>query len=130
VHQPEYDFNDFIHDCGEGISKVFVTQGAMVTARTDFNLNTQASVLEFITNGGLEKLTFINKKAWENNPDKTIVIMVDAYAFFSGLIYGYIAFSYITKTKKWMIKSFKKQEAPDPRNLVFLGALNKLLDKD
>ena len=92
MHQPEYDLNDFIHNCGEGTSKVFVTQGAIVTARTDFNLNTQASVLEFIANGGLEKPTFINKKAWENNPDKSVVIMVDAYTFFSGLIYGYIAF--------------------------------------
>lgn len=60
--------------------------------------------------------------------NKTVIIMVDAYAFFSGLIYGYIAFVYVTKTKKWIIKSFKKHEDPDPRNLVFLGPLSKLLD--
>lgn len=127
MNQPEYNLDEFIHDCEEGTSKVFVAQGAMITARTDFNLNIQASILEFIANGGLEKPTFINKKTWENNTDKSIVIMVDAYAFFSGLIYGYIAFVYVTKTKKWIIKSFKKQEAPDPRNLVFLG-LSKLLE--
>jgi hypothetical protein len=56
--------------------------------------------------------------------------MVDAYAFFSGIIYGYIAFVYITKTEKWLIKSFKKHEDPDPRNLVFLTAFGNLLENN
>lgn len=127
--EPEYELDDFVRDCTKNPPTVFVTHGAMLTARSDFNLNTQANVLEFIANGGLEKPTYINKKEWENNPNKQVEIMVDAYAFFSGLIYGYIAFVYVAKTKKWIIKSFKKHEGPDPRNLVFLGPLSKLLDK-
>jgi len=128
--EPEYKFDDFVNDCAVGTSKIFVSRGAMETARSDFKLATQNQVLEFIANGGLEKPTFINKKEWENNNDDTVVIMVDAYAFFSGIIYGYIAFVYITKTKKWLIKSFKKHEDPDPRNLVFLTALGNLLENN
>lgn len=119
-----------MRDCADGTSKIVVTRGAMETAKTDFKLMTQSNVLEFIANGGLEKPSFINKKEWKNNPDKSVVIMVDAYAFFSGILYGYIAFIYITKTKKWLIKSFKKHRDPDPRNLIFLTELGNLLEND
>lgn len=95
--KPEYKFDDFVRDCADGISKIVVTRGAMETARTDFKLMTQDRVCEFIANGGLEKPVFINKKEWENNIDQSALIMVDAYAFFSGVIYGYIAFVCITK---------------------------------
>ncbi|MES2217174.1 MAG: hypothetical protein V4501_02050 [Pseudomonadota bacterium] len=128
-NEPEYELDDFVNDCAMGTSKVSVSHGAMSTARTDFNLGTQVNVLEFIANGGLEKPVFINKRVWDNNPDRNIVIMVDAYAFFSGLIYGYIAFVYVAKTERWLIKSFKKHQGPDSRNLAFLGPLKKLLDK-
>lgn len=128
--EPEYKFDDFVRDCTDGASKIVVSRGAMETARKDFKLMTQDRVWEFIANGGLEKPVFINKKEWENNTDKSVLIMVDAYAFFSGIIYGYIAFVYITKTKKWLIKSFKRHEDPDPRNLVFLTALGNLLEND
>ncbi len=128
--EPEYKFDDFVCDCAEGTAKIFVTHGAMETARSDFKLMTQNRVAEFIANGGLEKPIFINKKKWENNTDDSVVIMVDAYAFFSGIIYGYIAFVYVTKTKKWLIKSFKRHEDPDPRNLVFLTALGNFLENN
>lgn len=128
--EPEYDLDEFVRDCADGTSKIVVSRGAMETARSDFKLPTQNKVLEFIANGGLEKPTFINKKEWENNADDTVVIMVDAYAFFSGIMYGYIAFVYITKTKKWLIESFKRHEDPDPRNLVFLTALGNFLEND
>jgi hypothetical protein len=130
VKEPEYQLEDFVRDCAAGTSKIVIARGAMETARSDFKLATQDKVLEFIANGGLEKPTFINKKEWENNTDNSVVIMVDAYAFFSGILYGYIAFVYIKKTSRWLIKSFKKHEGPDPRNLVFLAALGNFLEND
>ena len=101
----------------------------MQTARSDFNLNTQRQVFEFIGNIGIEKPRFINSKPWENNNDNTVEIMVDAYAFYTGMIYGYIAFFHQPKTNKWVIKSFKKNQEPDTRNLVFGEALNQLLGR-
>ena len=71
----------------------------METARSDFNLNTQESVLSFIGNDGLESPHLINTKAWENNPDTENPIMVDAYGFYSGSMYGYLAFFYQQATK-------------------------------
>ena len=100
-------------------------QNAMATAESDFNINTQEGVLGFIGNGGLESPCFINTKQWENNPDSKNLIMVDAYDFYSGSIYGYIAFFYQPTTKKWIIKSFKKNSEPDTRNLAFKEALTK-----
>ena len=49
--------------------------------------------------------------------------MADAYNFYSGSIYGDIAFFYQPITKKWIIKSFKKNKNPDMRNWVFQKAL-------
>ncbi len=111
-------------DCA--IGKGNVLKSAMETAKSDFNLNTQKGVLEFIGNRGLESPCFINSKKWEKNPKPNHPIMVDAYNFYSGFIYGYIAFFYQPVTKKWIIKSFKKNSKPDIRNLAFKEALIKL----
>jgi len=121
--------DDFLKACTEGTQKVFVHRGAMETARSDFNLNTQERVLRFVGNDGLEKPTFINSKQWENNPDSSTPIQVDAWAFFSGLLHGYIAFFFQPKTKKWNIKSLKKNTESDPRNLALHGPLTKFLAK-
>lgn len=97
----------------------------MATARTDFNLLTQAAVCAFVANGGLNTPTFINSEVWVNNPDPAVRIDVDAYSFYSGTTFGYIAFLFQPKTSKWMIKSFKKNDRPDPRNLAIYAALKK-----
>ena len=85
---PTYTFQDFVEACGSGVNKVFVFKGAKETAKSDFNLPTESSVLSFIVNGGAESPQFVNSKPWENNPDKKTSIMVDAYHFSSGLKYG------------------------------------------
>ncbi len=124
---PAYKLEDFITDCAKGTVKAFVTSGALLTAGTDFNLPTQEQVLNFIGNNGLEKPQFINSEVWDKNPDPKNAIMIDAYSFYSGLLYGYIAFRFQPKTGKWAVKSFKKNREPDTRNLAFLGPLTKLL---
>ena len=98
----------------------------MKTAQSDFKLGTQGQVLGFIGNGGLEKPHFINSTLWKNNPNPDNEIMVDAYNFFSGICYGYIAF-FQFGTNKWNIKSFKKNRNPDSRNLPFKG-LDKIIE--
>ncbi len=124
---PHYKLDDFIGDCAMGNSKAFVTSGAQLTAESDFNLPTQKQVLEFIGNGGLEKPAFINSEVWDKNPEPKQAIMIDAYSFYSGFLYGYIAFRFQPKTGKWAIKSFKKNRDPDTRNLAFKGSLTNLL---
>ena len=124
---PAYKLEDFINDCAKGTSKAFVTTGALLTAGTHFNLPTQEQVLDFISNDGLEKPQYINSEAWDKNPEPQNIIMIDAYSFYSGLLFGYIAFLFQPKTGKWVIKSFKKNREIDTRNLAFLGPLTKLL---
>lgn len=121
-----YDFNEFIKNCSKKPTDTYVLKGAMATAKTDFNLRTQAQVLEFIGNNGLENPYLLNVKQWENNPDPKTEIKVDAYGFYSGEKHGYIAFFFQPTTGKWIIKSFKNNLLPDRRNPVFRDVLNKL----
>ncbi len=121
-----YQLSDLVNDCAVGVSKTYISKGAMETAKSDFNFNTQEEVLGFIGNGGLELPCLSNSKPWGNNPMPENPIMVDAYHFYSGSTYGYIAFFYQPTTKKWVIKSFKKNSEPDTRNLAFKEALSKL----
>jgi len=126
---PAYQLSDLVSACVVGTSKAYISKSAMETAKLDFNLNTQTAVLSFIGNdGGLESPCFINSKQWKNNPNPMNLIMVDAYGFYSGSIYGYIAFFYQSGTSKWIIKSFKKNNEPGARNLAFKEMLNKLLN--
>lgn len=112
-----YLLSDFVGACGEEPIKVFIFKGAMETAKSDFNLNTQEAVAKFVATGGLEKPQFVNTKPWENNPKPELPVMVDAYHFSSGRKFGYVAFMFQDKTQKWSIKSLKSQS--DPRNLAF-----------
>lgn len=119
-----YDFSEFLDACGlQGA--VFVAGGALQTARSDFNLLTSAEVLAFISNGGLEKPSHLNTKNWERNPKPDTPIPVDAYCFFSGFTYGYLAFFHQPTTGRWVIKSFKKNKERDPRNLAFYEAFRR-----
>lgn len=123
---PAYELSNLITNCIKKTgSRPWVRGVAMHTARADFNLNTQKAVVDFIGSGGLENPQFINSILWRNNPDPSR-IMVDAYSFFSGYKFGYIAFYYSLNEERWVIKSFKNNESPDPRNLAFKG-LGKLL---
>ena len=125
---PAYRLEIFLCACSEGIGKVFISKGAMETAKSDFNFTTQAGILDFIAADGLESPHFINNKIWENNLDPSIKIMVDSYGFFVGMSYGYIAFLYQPKTSKWIIKSLKRNRDPDPRNLPLRG-LGRLINQ-
>jgi hypothetical protein len=124
VKGPSHNLKEFEQDCSE--DKVVVMPKAANTARKDFNLKTAGKVVQFIGRGGLEKPRLINSKPWENNPEPIYPIMVDAYSFYSGFIFGYLAFFYNPKIKKWVIKSFKKNSDLDPRNLALAEGLRKI----
>lgn len=108
-NDPAYSFADFKRACRRDQRNVFVYGSALKNAGF-FNLRTKSQLLDFISNDGLEGLSFINKKEWENNPNKENPIMVDAYEFQTRSKLGYIALMYNKKTRKWIIKSFKPSE--------------------
>ena len=99
---------EFILSCKNKPQMIKVIQRELHKSLRYFNLNTKKELLEFIGNGGLEDLTYVNTKPWKKNPDKDIsVILVDAYKFRSGRKIGYIA---ILKglPGNFVIKSFHK----------------------
>jgi hypothetical protein len=103
---PKYIFADLVSACTDNQNDVIPLKQALMDADTIFGLKTKQALLAFISNGGLEDLSFENTKEWENNPDKSHSIVVDAYEFRSMCKLGYIAFMYNDITRKWIIKSF------------------------
>jgi hypothetical protein len=102
---PEYSFNEFKRCCIENQFAVKILKQPEDDAKF-FGLKTKGEIKNFIGNDGLEDLNFINTKEWENNPDKSFTILVDAYEFKSRYKLGYIAFMYNKKTGFWIVKSF------------------------
>lgn len=111
---PAYALPTFIAACAIR-GAVRVLYQAAKDAEAHFRLLTQERVLVFIAEGGLEEPTHADTLPWRNNPDKTTVILVDSYDFYSGPTHGYIAFYYHPKTNKWIIKSFKINNKPNRR---------------
>jgi hypothetical protein len=85
-----YKYADFIKACENDRDNIIPINNVLENARNDFNLNTKSQLLDFIQNDGLENLTFVNTKDWENNPNKNKPIKVDAYEFTSMYKLGYI----------------------------------------
>ena len=110
---PKYDIFEFIRCCDENKNDVVPLKSALDDANSCFGLKTKSNLLDFIGNNGMEDLKFVNTKEWENNPNKTFKIYVDAYEFQSMCKLGYIAFMYNEKTLKWIIKSFHLSENRD-----------------
>jgi hypothetical protein len=105
VAKSTYVLADFITFCRRSPEKVYVFDVALKNAQEIFRLNTELDLLDFIANNGLEEIEPVNTKLWENNPDPTNKIYVDAYQFITGGILGYIAF-FKNKNNDWVIKSF------------------------
>jgi hypothetical protein len=117
-----YNLPDFINACAD-ISHVGVRGKAQDDARDHFSLTTKPILLNFIYNGGMESPKHINTKLWEMNPEAGTPIKIDAYSFYTGLKYGYIAFRFNPNSGMWFIKSFKPNWDPDPRNLALAAQL-------
>ena len=111
---PFYIYSEFQNACGTDKNDVIPINNLLKDANDHFNLPTRQSLLDFIFNDGLENLDFLNTKEWENNPDQSTQVMVDAYEFTSLSKLGYIAFMFINKTSKWLIKSFHPSENRNP----------------
>ncbi|HEY8270781.1 MAG TPA: hypothetical protein VIG33_07810 [Pseudobdellovibrionaceae bacterium] len=96
-------------------------------ARDHFNLKTKDETLHFISMGGVHGLGPDKTVPWKNNPNPQNPVMVDSYNFFAGSDYGYLAFMFQPLTNKWLLKSFKKNDKPDPRNTSIGDAFKKAL---
>lgn len=117
-----YNLQDFINACAD-IKRVGVRGKAQDDASQHFSLATKILLLNFIYEGGLESPKHINTKLWGMNPTPDIPIKIDAYSFYTGLKYGYIAFRFNPNSGTWFIKSFKPNWDPDPRNLALAAQL-------
>jgi hypothetical protein len=117
---PHYDFEKFRKACEEEKHNVIPIDDVLKDADYFFNLRTKTQLLEFISNHGLEDLSFVNTKEWENNPCKENPIKVDAYEFRSRYKMGYIAFMYNPQTGKWLIKSFNLSKNTNPSMMFAL----------
>ena len=122
---PAYKLEEFILACKD-ILRVAVRDRAQKDARDHFKLNTKKELLRLISANVMESLCHINTKLWERNPNLHNIIMIDAYSFYSGKKFGYVAFRYNITNDTWFIKSFKLNREPDPRNRPFEG-LEKLM---
>ena len=114
--QPEYDIKDFIRACkgnGGRSSIVALEGGVRRTADRDFNLKTRKAILSFIATGGLENFEFVNSIQYRRSAEIPPPIC-DAYHFKSGFSIGYISFFYSESNKKWVIKSFHRDDACGP----------------
>lgn len=120
---PAYEFERLIQACLDG--SCVILKPAQQDAKQDLDLKTEKAIRAFIAGGGLEKPTFIRSRAWQNNPDKTKEILVDSYSFYSGRVFGYVAFFYAS-THRFVIKSLKRNTEPDPRTFTLRQELEKL----
>lgn len=122
LRRPAYNLKEFETICAKPKSHgvVLVRQEAANDARIDFGLDTRQKVIKFIGSGGLERPRLINSIPWEKNPEPSNKIMVDAYEFYSGRIFDYMAFLYNPIKKIWLIKSFKEHWQDPARNLPFI----------
>jgi hypothetical protein len=117
-----YNLEEFEKGCRDGLAKVI--NPALTTGSAEFGLATEADILAFIGNGGLEKPEFANTEPWRNNPKPDQEILVDSYNFYSGLDYGYVAFMK-GATGLWIVKSLKKNDKPSSRAFLLADKLKK-----
>ena len=114
--QPIYDFNDFLEACKgdrRKPSSVVLRGGVGKTASKDFSLKTRDAILAFITGGGLENLEYVNSLPFRLSAEIPPPIC-DAYNFKSGFSVGYISFFYSESNRKWVIKSFHRDDKCGP----------------
>jgi hypothetical protein len=125
-----YNYTDFQKACGDRQKDVIPINNVLRDSKKDFNLNSKSKLLEFIFNGGLEDLKFINTKEWENNYNKLVTLLVDAYEFRTMHKLGYIAFIYNDVTMKWIIKSFHLSDNRNPAMFLALKEAGLLEEND
>ena len=113
---PGYNFADFLKACANP-SEIYIPERVIQDAKRDFGLGSKQGILDFIVNGGLEKPSWFNCEKLDKNPFPGIEILVDAYEFYSGFKFGYLAFYKNPKT--CVLKSFKKSNRVDTRSFPF-----------
>ena len=101
-----YCLADFIICCMSNPEKIHVEYDAVLNAQHQFGLNTKTELLNFIGNGGLQDMSYVNTEPWRNKPQKiTGEILIDSYNFRSNRKVGYIAF-FKGIPGNYVIKSF------------------------
>ena len=112
MQQPKYVLGEFLKACrndNKQLARVSLVGGVIRKAVEDFSLKTRKDLLEFIANGGLEELEFVNSIEYRLS-DEIPPPFCDAYIFKSGFTQGYISFFFSEFQQKWLIKSFHKSD--------------------
>ncbi|MEA5028003.1 MAG: hypothetical protein VB056_03910 [Sphaerochaeta associata] len=78
----------------------------------------QQAILAFINAGGLEDLEFVNSIEYGRSLEVPPPIY-DAYHFKSGFSVGNISFFFSESNRKWIIKSFHRDDACGPTIMEF-----------
>lgn len=99
-----YSLKEMLAACDSRTEHVVVLDGALKTARTDFQLANHKQILLFLVQFTFDQFAFRGSKPWELRPGS----VCDAYTFTDGAVYGYLSFG-IPKggPGKWVIKSLK-----------------------
>ncbi len=118
---PKHDFGAFLRCCDKEPQNVIILRQPEEDGRSIFRLPTKNRIIQFIGNGGLEQLSFVNTEEWRNNFDKSYPLYVDAYEFRTLSILGYIALIRNERLGTWIVKSFHRSKN-DP-SLVIGGLL-------
>jgi hypothetical protein len=108
-----YPIGDFLKACKHP-GTVRVLKTALDTAH-ELNLRpTSTSILEWLAaNDSVQKPRHQSTRVWENNWDPTVIIWVDAFNFFSGPDYCYLAYMK-GSTGTWLLKSLKRSTGLRP----------------
>ncbi len=97
--------------------RLIVSRDALATARKDFSLPREADVIavifQFESHDYTERPTV---PLADPVPGATIGSPVYSYNFYYADDYGYMAFVRSTSNTAWIIKSFKLNDEPNPRD--------------
>ncbi|MBU1568857.1 MAG: hypothetical protein KJ630_24935 [Proteobacteria bacterium] len=116
-------FSDFKNACQTTPGKIFPLPGVIDDAEKYYKITTKKLLLEFITNNGLERLTFVNKSPWRNNFTNIKPLYVFAFKFHTNALPGYIGIVKNETQGNWFIKSF---HPPDDAHLSLASKLREL----
>lgn len=75
-------------------------------ARKHFKIKTKEALITLIADGGLEQISFVNKRIWEKNFTPNKPLYVYAFNFKTLHLPGYIAIIENIPQGNWLIKSF------------------------
>lgn len=86
--------------------KVVPINSVLADARKHYKIYPKEKLIQLIADGGLEQISFVNKKPWEKNFTQFRPLDVYAFNFKTLHLPGYLAIIENKSMGNWLIKSF------------------------